>query len=299
VQGGRRLSVLAVLDPHHGPDGFYNFKKDSSHLLLHTLSKRGHRVFYADPSLIFLKNSDVCARTATVSVLEKEPYFIFPEEGEEVVPLKKFDLILMRKDPPVDQAYLYCTQLLSLVSEKVLIVNDPKALREWNEKMAIFQFPKWIPPTLVASDEREIAQFIRSQGGTVIMKPLDSFEERGTKKITSASEAEAGKMTMFQALLPDALEKRIFMIDGKPMGAIFRKSLSATTLSAKEKRICADISPFLKKNRIFFAGVDIIGEKLTEINITSPGLLWEWSEIDNRRYEEEIVTILERKLRKK
>ncbi len=317
----RGAFVLSILDPYEGPSGSYNFKKDTSHLLLLALFRRGYKIFYAPPSSLFADPEGVWVRARAATVLEAEPYFAFDEEAS--FPVNLFSLVLMRKDPPVDPTYVYTTQILSLISDHVPIVNPPEALRNWNEKMVIFRFPKWIPPTLVTADKHEIDHFIRSQRGSVLFKPLEGFAGKGVRKLDRLSQdyitaiddqtRDGTQPVMVQSFLTEISrgEKRVFMIDGKPMGAILKVPpqgsfivnpdigghLAPTRLSSKEKRICEDISRFLRKEEIFMAGVDLIGEKLTEINITSPGLVWEWNEVDNRRHEEEIIDSLERKLR--
>ena len=311
--------VLCIADPLDGSGGPYNLKKDSSHLLMLELSRRGRQVYFSTPSSLVLGPHGVMVRTSEVKVLESAPYFSF--QREEVIPAEKFSLILMRKDPPVDTAYLYATQILSQVVKKVVVINSPQTLRDWNEKLAIFNFPKWIPPTIVTANKNEISRFVRSVGGEAVLKPLGGFAGQGVARISSESLSLVGEATrdgtfpvMVQAYLPQvsAGEKRVFMIDGRPMGALLKippqggfltspdlgGHLAPAKLSAREQRLCKAIGPVLKKNGIFFAGIDLIDGFLTEINITSPGLLWEWNEIDNRRHEKEIVDLLERKVRK-
>lgn len=261
------------------------------------------------------------ARTRPASVLEEPPYFAFGDE--EILPAEHFPLILMRKDPPVDSAYLHATQLLSMVSQKVRVINDPEALRNWNEKLIILNFLRRIPPTLVTNGKREIDRFVQSIGGTALAKPLDGFAGSGTLKLSRGHldyisildeiTRDGKESIMVQEFLPEITqgEKRIFIIDGKPLGALLKippeggfltnpdlgGRLAAANLGSSEKKICAEVGLFLKREGIFLAGVDMIGGKLTEINITSPGLLWEWNEVDHRRHEEEIIDRIERKLK--
>ena len=284
------------------------------------MAARGHRIFYSTPSQLFARGAEVFVRATPVTVLESEPWFVFHEE--EIRPAVQFPLILMRKDPPVDQDYLVTTQLLSLLPRTASVLNDPRALRNWNEKLVILQFPRSIPPTLVSADRGEITRFVRSQNGIACAKPLEGFAGKGVRRletndpnsITAIDEMTlyGSRPIMVQRFLPEVAEgeKRIFFVDGRPLGALLKipptgsfltnpdlgGHLAPTTLSIKERRICAEISPFLKKNNIFFAGVDMIGERLTEINITSPGLVWEWNDLDHRRHEEEIVDLMEKKI---
>jgi glutathione synthase len=184
----------------------------------------------------------------------------------------------------------------------------------------ILQFPRWIPPTLVSNSLRKIRRFAMKVGGRVILKSLTSFGSRGVTltdtgsadfmKTVNASTAGGKKKIMVQAFLDKVREgeKRIFLIDGKSIGALRRTpapggylanpdlgaSLHRTRLTPKEKRLCAALSPFLKRHGIFFAGADVIGEKLTEINITSPGMLWEWNETEGAHHEKRIVDFFEK-----
>jgi glutathione synthase len=317
-----RAPVLAILDPFRSPQGPYNFRKDTSHLILLELARRGHKIYYGDLSSLFLENGSVKVLATNVSPLATEPYFTFHEE--DALPADRFSLILMRKDPPVDPAYLYATYLLSLVPRKVWMVNDPRALREWNEKLVIFQFPQWIPPTLVTANKREIDRFVRGLGGLALIKPLAGYGGKAVRKldrdgadyITLIDEMTSFGIlpVMVQQFLPAISrgEKRVFLIDGKPIGALLKVPpeggfitnpdlgghLAPTQLTAAERRLCLALRPFLRKNGIFFAGIDLIGERLIEINITSPGLVWEWNEVDNRNHHEEIVDAIERKLKR-
>lgn len=317
----RRSNILGLLDPLQGPGGPYNLKKDTSHLILLALSRRGHTIFLSDPSSLFVSDQ-VRVRTQQVTVLASEAYFFF-QGKEETRPLSDFPVILMRKDPPVDERYLYATQLLSLVTEKLCVINAPQALRDFNEKLAILHFPRWIPRTLVTADRREIDRFIEGLGSEAIVKPLEGFAGLGVHRIDRTQEdyitilsemtREGSRPVMVQKFLPEVFrgEKRVFFLEGKPFGTLLKippegqfitnpdtgAHLAQTRLTLPEKKLCLEVGRFLKRNGIFFAGIDVIDEKLTEINITSPGLLWELNEVDNFRYEEMIASAIEKRLK--
>lgn len=240
------------------------------------------------------------------------------------MPAAEFHLILVRKDPPVDASYLKMARLLGRAPSSTWVCNRPSSLIRWNEKLIILPFPRWIPPTLVSRSPREIARFATKVGGRVILKSLTSFGGRGvTLADTSSTDfmrtvraaTNGGKKKIMAQAFLDAIregEKRIFLVDGNPIGALKRTpprggylanpdlgaSLHRTRLTIREKKLCADLSPFLKRHGIFFAGADVIGEKLTEINITSPGMLWEWNGVDKARHEREIIDLFEKHLRK-
>lgn len=311
--------VLAVLDPLEGPLGKYDFRKDTSHLLLSELGRRGNILYYTTPSDLFWRDR-LFIRCRCITPLPDEPFFSLTPLEE--LDAESFRLILMRKDPPVDQGYVAATQLLSLVSDRVPVLNAPRALRDWNEKLSILPFRRWIPPTLVTSDPAEMERFLRKNGGEAVIKSLWGFAGKDVSKLSLGDQSrhetiaglthEGTRPAMIQAYLKEVKEgeKRIFLIDGKPLGAISKipaqgsflanpdlgGHMAPAKLTPRDKKLCADLAPFLKKHGIFFAGIDVIGGRLTEINITSPGLVWEWNEMDNKRHEVEIVDALERTL---
>ena len=310
-----KRTVLAILD---GPS--YDFRKDTSHLILRELQKRGYRIFLTEISHLSVVETKLLVSTRPSDVLDQPPYFSSStHEPSLVLEVASFSMIFMRKDPPVDQAYLHATQLLSLVEDRVPILNPPRALREWNEKLVILNFPQWIPKTLISSDPEEIQRFVHLQKRNAILKPLDGFAGRGVEKLQgrrlntadlARSMTEKGQTpVMAQEFLKavESGEKRVFMIDGIPLGALLKipqknkflanpdqgASLAQTKLTKKEATLCREVGEFLKKQKVFFAGLDLIEEKLTEINITSPGLVWEWNEVDGQSHEIEIVDAME------
>jgi glutathione synthase len=314
------MKILGILDPLQGPDGPYELRKDTSHLLLLEFSRRGHEIFLTDPSRLRTNRGQVFVSARRVQVLRGNPYF--EATKPRLLPAASFQLILMRKDPPVDAAYLKATRILSLVPKPTWVCNSPEALARWNEKKVILEFPDWIPPTRVTADVRAIRRFALRAGGCIVLKSLLSFGGRGVSRV-EVGNPDFGKVVrtatgggrrpvMAQAFLPAIYqgEKRIFLIDGQPLGAIRRippaggflanpdlgARIMKTRLTGREKRLCGALAPFLRKNGIFFAGVDAIGEKLTEINITSPGMLWEWNEVDGKRHERRIVDLFEKRM---
>lgn len=297
--------MLCILDPFD----HYDFHKDTSHLLLLEFARRGFVVYYAEPGALAWIANKLVVHASRVSVLESSPYFQFHDE--ETLPANLFNLILMRKDPPVDLTYLFALQLLSRTTTPV--INDPQALSRWNEKLMILNFPEWIPETLVSSDPSEIIRFCRRHEPSCILKSLMGFAGKETTRISQKSDLHAilqratqrGKLpVMVQEFLPiSSGEKRVFMINGEPIGVLKRTPqpgdfitnpdqgarIAPARLTDREAGLCEKLKPFLRKNNIFFAGVDLIGEKLIEVNITSPGFLWELNEVDSHHYERDIV----------
>jgi glutathione synthase len=317
------MRVLGIIDPLIGPKGPYDLRKDSSHLLLLEFFRRGHDVFLSDPSGLSIQSGRLVIAARKVGVLKEAPYF---EEGPATLrPASDFRLILMRKDPPVDASYLQATRLLAMAPPSTWVCNHPDSLARWNEKLVILQFPRWIPPTIVSAKEEALAEFARKQGRKIVFKALTGFGGGGTHLAETGSPfwprivetlTQGGQApVMAQAFLPEIAQgdKRIFFIDGKPLGALLRipaedgflanpdlgARIERTALTVRERRLCAEVTPFLRKNGIFFAGADVIGERLTEINITSPGLLWEWDEADGESHEKTIVDLFEKGMRRK
>jgi len=283
------------------------------------LHHRGYSVFYADPSNLSASPSGITVKTRRAAVLDQAPFFFFHEE--ETLPIDRFRLVWIRKDPPVDAAYLYMTQILSLAGPRTAILNSPQALRDWNEKLIILNFPKWIPPTLVTSDKHELAGFVEKHL-VAVLKPLAGFAGQGVRRIFFKQSEEMREQidsvthggtlpVMAQVFFENVRlgEKRVFVGDGRVLGSFLKipqdggfltnpdrgSRLATTSLTAREKKICAAIGVFLRKHGVFFAGLDLIDGHLTEINITSPGLLWEWNEIENRSHEKTIIDLVEKR----
>ncbi|MEB3256950.1 MAG: glutathione synthase [Cyanobacteriota bacterium] len=212
------------------------------------------------------------------------------------LPLDRFPVVWMRKDPPVDEAYLYATHLLELGERRgVRVINRPASLRAWNEKLSSLRFGHRMAPTVVSSRVDTLAAFAREQG-EVVLKPLAGRAGQG---VVFASAATAGLRAllelvtqmealpvMAQAFLSGvrAGDKRILLVDGEPLGAVnrvpsgeeFRSNLAvggtpkATELTAVEREICAELAPVLREEGLFFVGIDVIDGHLSEINVTSP-----------------------------
>ena len=222
-----------------------------------------------------------------------EPWYSVGEPQR--LPLEAFAHVWMRKDPPVDEAYLYATHLLELAGAGVRVINRPAALRAWNEKLSALRWSHLMAPTLVASRVEELAAFTAAHG-EVVLKPLGGragqgvvFAAAGTPGLRALLElvtAMESLPVMVQAFLPgvSAGDKRILLVNGDPLGAVnrvpsggeFRSNLAvggqpqATDLSDAERAICAELAPALQAEGLFFVGIDVIDGRLSEINVTSP-----------------------------
>ena len=222
------------------------------------------------------------------------PWFQLGEPAR--LPLEAFAVVWMRKDPPVDEAYLYATHLLEIAERSgVRVINRPAALRGWNEKLSSLRFSHLMAPSMVSSRVEELAGFAAAHG-EVVLKPLGgragqgvvfaSVATPGLRALLELVTAQEQLPVMVQAFLPgvSAGDKRILLVDGEPLGAVnrvpsggeFRSNLAvggspeATGLSDAERQICAELAPALRQEGLFFVGIDVIDGRLSEINVTSP-----------------------------
>ena len=284
-------AIAVVMDPieHIQPS------KDTSLALLLEAQRRGYHLHYVLPGSLAIANNQCRATVADLSVNDdKYQYFKLGEPRK--IKLAEMAVVLMRKDPPVDAQFIHDTQILSMAeAEGVLVVNRAQGLRDWNEKLAALQFPQCCPETLVSRNVTEFKDFI-AEHGDVVVKPLDGM---GGKSIFRIRQGESnanviletltaeGKLAMAQRYLPEIRDgdKRILMVDGQPVpyalaripqGTEFRGNLAAggrgegRALTERDRWIASQVGPWLKAQGLLFVGLDVIGEYLTEINVTSP-----------------------------
>ena len=288
----RPLALGVVMDPI----GSIHFHKDATLAMLLAAQARGWTLHYMEQADLFLRDAEPFARMRRVRVFDDAKRWF--ELGEETTaPLAQLDAVLMRKDPPFDMEYVYTTYLLELVEARgVLVVNRARSLRDANEKLFALLFPQCIPPTLVARDMQRLREFL-AEHGDIIVKPLDSmgggsvFRLRtGDPNISVVLEimtARGSRLTMAQRFLPQIADgdKRILLIDGEPVPYALaripapgetRGNLAAGAsgvgrpLSERDRWICAQVGPELRRRGLLFVGLDVIGDYLTEINVTSP-----------------------------
>ncbi len=268
-----------------------------------------------DTSLALIKQareSGINVDTATIDNLFFETHAAVlatdADGRKKAKALGDYSLILMRKEPPYDLAFHYATQLLSLAG--TLVVNSPSSLRDFNEKLIALPFIEYMPPTLVSSDPRLIADFIAIHG-TCVIKSLDSFQGKSVQKIESTDQAVIVSFTaggkqpvMVQTFVENVRngDKRVMLLGDTFLGAVIRRPKKGyhanfansdalkTTLTAREQQIVADIGPWLLKHGIHFTGLDLIDEQLTEINITCPTGIVQISALEGRHLADEIVS---------
>jgi glutathione synthase len=291
--GGAQLFVI-------DPIARLNPAKDSSVALMQAAERAGRPVWACTPADLSAAEQPGPApgrghgAWALASPVTCEPWYALGEPRS--MPLQAFAHVWMRKDPPVDEAYLYATHLLELAERHgVTVINRPAALRAWNEKLSALRWSHLMAPTLVASRVDELAAFT-AEHGEVVLKPLGGRAGQGVVFAAAATPglrallelvtAMESLPVMVQAFLPGvaAGDKRILLVNGDPLGAVnrvpsggeFRSNLAvggqpqATDLSDAERAICAELAPALQAEGLFFVGIDVIDGRLSEINVTSP-----------------------------
>ena len=284
------LQVAAQMDPIEG----INIEGDTTFLMMETAQARGHSLFVYLAETLAMDEGRVFARGRDVTVQRVSGGHARLGQPRKVE-LTEFDVILLRQDPPFDMHYIDTTFFLEVVHPKTLVVNNPVEVRNAPEKLFVTKFPGLQPPTLITWDREAVLDF-RARHGDIVMKPLNGRGGSGvTRHLTDDPNldtmlelhAELGREPIIvQKFLPSVTrgDKRILMIDGEPVGAInripakgqIRSNLAVggeaqpVELNARDREICAAIGPELKARGLIFVGIDVIGEYLTEINVTSP-----------------------------
>jgi glutathione synthase len=284
------MKIAFQMDPIMGVD----IKADSSFRLAEEAQKRGHALFYYSPDQLAYEEGRITARghDMTVQRVAGEPAVLGALRS---VDLAEFDVIWLRQDPPFDMHYITSTHLLDRLKEDVLVVNDPFWVRNYPEKLLVLDFPDLTPPTAIARDLDVIKAF-KEKHCDVILKPLYGNGGAGVFKLdakdrnlTSLHELFTGfsrEPLIVQKFLPDVSkgDKRVILVDGEPVGAINRVPAAGETrsnmhvggrpekicLTERDREICAAIGPLLREKGQIFVGIDVIGDYLTEINVTSP-----------------------------
>ncbi len=284
------LNVAVQMDSISG----ISIAGDSTFALMLEAERRGHTLYHYTPDRLAMRDGRVEARVEPVQVRDvKGDHFSLG--APEIADLAGMDVVLLRQDPPFDMAYITTTHLLERIHPATLVVNDPAEVRNAPEKLFVTMFPELMPPTLITRDAEAIRSF-RKEHGDIIIKPPYGNGGAGVFRISEGDQNLAALLEIFatafrephviQRYLPAVRkgDKRIILIDGEAVGAINRvpaegESRSnmhvggrpeATSLTDRERFICATISPELKRRGFVFVGIDVIGDYLTEINVTSP-----------------------------
>lgn len=312
----RKLAV--VMDPIAG----INYKKDTSLAMLWAARDAGFELFYMEQPDLLLRDGKSFGLLRPLKVFnDPARWFELGEQAE--LPLSSMDVILMRKDPPFDMDYIYATYLLELAEATgVLVANHPASLRDCNEKLFAARFPDCSPELLVSSDAGTLRAF-QKQHGDIVLKPLDGMGGRSVFRVKPGDDnigviietltAFGRHPIMAQRYLPAIVDgdKRILMIDGEPVSHCLaripmrgenRGNLAAggkgevRPLTDRDRWIAQQVGPELKKRGLYFVGLDVIGEHLTEVNVTSPTCLREIEAVTGQPLAARFIAVLEQTL---
>ncbi len=310
------LRVAFQMDPLEGID----IDADSTFVLALEAQNRGHRVYHYLPQDLAFEAGAVHARARPLEVRRKQGDH-FTLGPEERLDLRGIDVVLLRQDPPFDMAYITTTHLLEHLHPRPLVVNDPAEVRNAPEKLFVTNFPDLMPPTLISSHREEILAF-RAEQGDIVIKPLfgnggaDVFhirpEDDNLNALLEMFTRIYREPIMVQRYLPEIRQgdKRIILIDGEPVGALNRVPPAGearanlhvggraerSALTPREQEICARLGPVLAERGLVFVGIDVIGDHLTEINVTSPTGLQEIDRFDGVCLEGQIWDAIEARL---
>ena len=311
----RSLKVAVQMDPIES----VNIDADSTFALMLEAQARGHALWHYHPRDLALSAGRVLARANPVTV-ERRKGAHWRFGAEEELDLSAMDVVLMRQDPPFDMAYITATHMLEHVAGTALVVNDPAEVRNAPEKLFVTHFPDLMPPTLITSDKEEILAF-RAEHKDIVVKPLFGNGGAGVFHLKPDDENLGALLEVFtqlyrepvivQRYLPEIREgdKRIILVDGDPVGAVSRIPMAGearanfhaggsarkTELTPRERDICAAIGPTLRAKGMVFVGIDVIGDYLTEINVTSPTGIQEINQLDGIQIEVQLWDAIERR----
>ena len=298
------------------------FKKDSSLAILLKAQERDHELIYMEPDSLFLTEKGPYAKVYDVLVKD-DPNDWFSLGNVRIIPLEELDLIIMRQDPPFDSSYIYNTYVLDQAETRgVKVVNKPSSLRDCNEKVFATEFPQCCTPFLVSSDDDLLREFINTHGDTVI-KPLDGMGgssifrlKKGDSNIGVILETITNHFetkVMIQRYIKEIKDgdKRILLVDGNHFGAAISRvpakgelrgnlavgaTAIASSLTEKDIWICEQVAPMLREKELTLVGLDVIGDYLTEINVTSPTCFREYKELCDIDVADKLLKVLEGKV---
>lgn len=303
------MRILFVMDPVDR----LAWDKDTSFAFMRAAARNGHEVFHTELHLVQNRGRVLSAACRPLTVHPGSPWLV--SGAPLTLELESLDAVLIRKDPPFDVAYLRVTQQLDFVKERVVVMNDPQGLRDANEKMFAFHFSEFMPRSLVSSNPKALLDFMEEVGGKAVLKPLDGAGGSGVvvlsqgdpncRSLVDVWTEEGKRLALVQEYQPAIRigDKRVLVLDGKPLGAILRVpraddvranihaggNVVPTELSPKEQELVLAVGPKLREHGLWFVGLDLIGEKLIEVNVTSPTGIQELSRFSGRPVEDDVI----------
>ncbi|TET86373.1 glutathione synthase [Candidatus Aerophobetes bacterium] len=312
------LEIAFIMDSF---DKLDSIDEDTSCCLITECLKRGYGVFYLQIKDLELQGKKVWGSLSKI-VERKEDRFIM--DRPEMMRLDRLQAIFIRKDPPFNLDYLYSTYILEYVSPPTFIINSPRGIREANEKLYVLNFPLFAPRSLVSKKPAKLKKFLWQIGGKMILKPLGDCSGRGVlclqeddinlNSLLEMATEQGKKFLIAQEYLPEIKEgdKRILILEGKPVGAMCRvpppddyranihrgAKFVPAEITPLDEKICQYLSNRLLRDGIYFAGVDVIGQKIVEINVTSPAGIPEINKLNKVNLEKVVIDWLEEKIGK-
>jgi glutathione synthase len=303
------------------PPAVVKFDSDTSFALMLEAESQGHRVDHCLPSDLFLVGGVLHAHVRRAH-LSRDPIDPIALAQGEDINLEGIDAVLVRTDPPFDTQYLWTTLMLERLRGKTLVINDPRGLREANEKLYACHFPELMPETLVSAHRERIKSFVKQVGGRAVIKPVDGAGGEGVMALTQGdpnlraiidSVTHNGRrVAMVQRFLPEYErgDKRILVLDGEPIGALLRVpkaddiasnlrmggTAHPAELDADDLRILAQLAPRLRHDGLYFVGLDVIGGFLTEVNVTSPTGIQQISRLNRENVSARVIQWIAAKL---
>ena len=293
--------------------------KDTTFVFMLEALRRGHQLYHLGLKGLYTNGPQGFAEARRCEVARATPHYQFLDSGAQY-PLEAFDAIFMRKDPPADDAYLFATMILSLADpRRTFVMNSPSGLREANEKLYALNFPGAIPPTMVTYEIARLKQFMKDQGGEMIVKPLDGHggesvflarsDDRNLNPILEAVTRFESRPIMAQRYIPEIRDgdKRVILLDGEPLGGTLRVPRAdenrgnihvggncvKVDLTPRDLEICRMLAPRLRRDGLYFVGLDIIGNYLTEVNVTSPTGAQEIDRLNGVNLEAKVIDFVE------
>ncbi len=310
-----KLKMAFVMDPI----GTINTEKDTTFVLMLEAQARGHEVWYLELKDLFVKDAEAWGNATSVKLERGVAFYEFGET--KTLQLESFDVVWMRKDPPVDNDFLYATYILSLIDDKnAKVINNPTGIRESNEKLYSLFFPKVIPQSIVTKNISQLEDFLEESGGQMVVKPLDGHGgegifyvrkgDRNASVILETITKFESEYVIAQKFIEEVSEgdKRIIVLNGEPLGAVLRVpkpggefrsnfhsggSPAKTELTERDLEICRIVGPKLREDGLYFVGLDVIGGYVTEINTTSPTGVQEINRLDGVQLETKVIEFVE------